>query len=366
MTTVTGEELRQRLQGIAQGPWSKGVHDAHRMLAPTAQLRGRLYRSPTIKLNKLELTDFDTKKNADFMTIFRPHFLDRNGVTDPAEIEAREILDNALILPELYELAVQTGYLPVEQVKEPAREILGDLLWSEAVRGFVQSYDYIAVQMLATRVGMTGFGVIHPPAPKKDAALRFAGFLAHLRAFYADDQIFTWTHFMDDYIEEPEEQEKLCSYLRGESNTAPKRFGELLAGCQFFSASLASAFHVLDQEELGRFGLIHAYWLQKFFGYKMDKEGYVKDVRVWGSTDSWAHLFRESSHLIPESIGSEISGVVRQQFCEQVQLLKETFDAVIAMTKPILKKGNVSGEDGTRRLVRSVKKRKGRKRTGKR
>jgi hypothetical protein len=187
--------------------------------------------------------------------------------------------------------------------------------------------------MLAARVGVSGFGTARPPEPKANAALRFAGFLAQLRAFYADEQIQTWTRFLDDYAKEPKEQDKVWKYLRGKQKTAPERTAELLNGCQLFVTSLASAFDILDDEELGRFGLIHAYWLQKFFGYEMDASGYVKNVALWGPSDSWADTIMTSQYLIPADTDRKIADIFRRQFREQVGVLKRTFDAVRALAR---------------------------------
>jgi hypothetical protein len=208
MTPLSKEEMRHRRAAIVAGPWAKGV----------AAARGQ-----------------------------------------------------ALTLPRLYELAVQTGYLPKAAAKKPA------------------------------------------------AALRFAGFLAHLRAFYADEQIQQWTRFLDD--KEPREQNRLWKYLRGKQKTPPARTAELLAGCQLFVNALASAFHILNDDELGRFGLIHACCLQKFFGYRMP------DI------DSWAKTVSTSQYLIPAGTDPEIAEVLRRQFREQIQLLERTFDAVRALAE---------------------------------
>jgi hypothetical protein len=260
--------------------------------------------------------------------ILRAHYIE-GSITDQKEMETRNALDDALTIPQLYELAVQTGYLPEDSVKKPARAILADLLWSAPARRFVDAYDYLAIPMLAARVGISGFISTNPPEPKPNAALRFAGFLAHLRAFYSDEQIETWVAFLDDYVVEDDEQDLVWQFLRGRRKTPPRRIPELLAGCQRFVTSLASAFHILSDDELGPYGLMHAYWLQKFFGYKRNERGdFVKNVAVWGGADSWAQTFSTSPNLVPPDIDPAIEKTVRQQFIDQVALLERTFEAV--------------------------------------
>lgn len=330
MTELSREEVHERFSAIADGPWARGVEEARRRLAPVGRLDSIARGPEPIDLDRIPLSTPDLEKNDRLMRVLRSHLGDEIGITDRAEIETREALDQALTLPQLYELAVETGYLPSERVKNPARELLTDLLWSAAARGFVATYDYLGVSMLATRVGVSGLAAVQPPQPNEDASLRFAGFLAHLRAFYEDDLIQTWTHFMDDYIFERDEQNKVWLYLQDRDTKAPtpKRITELLSGCQLFVTSLAGAFHVLDNDELGHFGLVHAYWLQKFLGYKLENGIYVKNTRLWGEQDSWANTVTNSPHLVGPDTDQELAAMYRQQFRDQVQLIEHTFDAV--------------------------------------
>jgi hypothetical protein len=330
LSSLPEEEVRQRLAAITEGPWADGLVEARRRLAPRGPLR-----TPTgagaIALDRISLSDVDRRKSRQLTTVLRAHFDD--PITDQEEQDTRDALDEALTVPQLYELAVQTGYLPAEEVKRPARKIFKDLLWSAPARGFVAAYDYVAVPMLAVRVGVSGLGTVQPPEPDPNSALRFAGFLAHLRAFCADERIQTWISFLDDYIQEKNEQDRFWRYLNGDRETGPARSAQLLGGCQLFVASLAGAFHVLDEGELGRFGLIHAYWLQKFFGYKLSDRGYVKDVAVWGPSDSWARTIAASPKLVPPEADAKIARLLRQKFVEQVGLLERVFAAVRTLAK---------------------------------
>lgn len=331
--TLSEEELKQRQSAIANGPWAAHLAEAGAHLEPPEKLRITAAGASPIALDKLRLSAPNQQKNEELATILRSHFEDPNGITDPTEIKVRFSLDQALMLPQLYELAIQTGYLPAEHVAEPARKLLTDLLWSPAARKFITAYDYLGVSMLATRVGITGVGSAHPPEAKAGGALYFAGFLAHLRAFYADEQIQTWIDFLDDYAY-PNEARELWEYLHELRETAPRRTPELLTGCQLFVTSLASVFQTLDESDLGHFGLIHAYWLQKFFGYENDGSDYVKDTDHWDPNDSWAETIATSPRTIDASIDRDIAEVFRKQFREQLELLNRTFDAVKSVAHP--------------------------------
>jgi hypothetical protein len=190
-------------------------------------------------------------------------------------------VDQALTVPQLYDLAVQSGYLPEELVRESPS--------SAAAR------DYASARRDRSRPMREG------------AALRFAAFLAHLRAFHADEEIQAWTAFMDGAVEERNEDQKLRSYLRGK-RAPPARADRLLEGCQRFVASLASAFDVLEDDELGAFGLVHAQRLQTFF-------------------DSWARTVLASPRLAPPQVPAAIAELLRRQFEAQVRLLEKALDA---------------------------------------
>jgi len=55
------------------------------------------------------------------------------------------------------------------------------------------------------------------------AGIHFAAFLAHLRAFYADEAIAAWIRFLDGEAREPAEHAKLRAYLRGKRKSGPLR-----------------------------------------------------------------------------------------------------------------------------------------------
>jgi len=327
MTDLTNQELQARLRAISQGPWSKGLTTASQKLAPVGGTALFSRAGRTIALDQLKLSSSNEQKSAELSKVLRVHYKE-GSITDDEEIAIRDAFDDALTIPQLYELAVQTGYLPEDSVRKPARSIMTNLLWSPPARNFVEAYDYVAIPMLAARVGISGFLPVNPPEPR-NSSLRFAGFLAHLRAFYDDEEIGTWIRFLDEFVVPDDEQDLVWEFLRGRRKTPPPRIQVLLTGCQRFVTSLASAFHILSDDELGRYGLIHAYWLQKFFGYKRNRQGqFVKDTAIWGESDSWAETFSASPHLVPPGIDPDIEKLARSQFNNQIALLDRTFEAV--------------------------------------
>jgi hypothetical protein len=238
MTAISKEEVKARLAALEQGPWSSGVSKARKQLAPVDSIGSIPRKIRIIALDKFDMSSANKRKSNRLVEILQPHFESEDEVEDPGE--TRSNLDDALTLPQLYELAVQSGYLPESSIRESARAILKDLLWSAPARRFVSAYDYVAVAMLAGRVGVSGLDPVRPPESNPNGALHFAAFLAHLRAFYTDDQIEVWVSFLDDYIVEEDEPTLLWEYLRGKRKSPPGRAEELLAGCQVFVTSLAT------------------------------------------------------------------------------------------------------------------------------
>lgn len=326
MTHISKEEYCKRLAALKSGPWANALVKAQSELAPIDDLALPSTVDDSVNLDDMTLSKLNEKQNERLSIVLRSHYEDPDGITSSDEIEIRDALDDALTLPQLYELAIQTGYLSIDIVKEHFRKLLINLLWSPAARKYIDIYDYISVSMLAARLDIKWEGMARPIAPI-DAALSYAGFLAHLRAFYDDLQIQEWISFLDDYIKEEKEQDKVWEYLQGKSETLPSRVDKLLYGCQLFVQSLSSSFSILNENDLGRFGLIHWYWLQKFFGYKATGSGYVKDIENWPDEDSWANTIMSSPHLVPDGIDINIAQIGKKQFCDQVKMLELTFMA---------------------------------------
>jgi hypothetical protein len=151
MNPLSKEELRSRLDAIAYGPWTSGAKEAHRYLAPPDGLVIPISGTTRIDLDALPLSGSNKRLNTQLNRVLRSHFADEEGVESRKEILVRDSFDQALIIPQLYELAVQTAYLTVDSVRQPARRLLTNLLWSPAARHFVTAYDYIAIPMLGAR-----------------------------------------------------------------------------------------------------------------------------------------------------------------------------------------------------------------------
>jgi hypothetical protein len=142
-------------------------------------------------------------------------------------------------------------------------------------------------------------------------AVQFAAFLAHLRAFYADETIAAWTAFLDGDAREPAEHMKLRAYLRGKRRSGPLRTAELLHGARLFVASLAGAFELLDDADVAAYARIHGHWLQKFF-----------------AGDSWARTLIASPRAVPADVDAPTARLLRRDLARQVKALQRPYETV--------------------------------------
>lgn len=222
--------------------------------------------------------------------LFRSHR--EEPITNVEELAFRNSFDEALGRLQLLELAVVTGYLPLEVVRTRAREELIVLLWPSAARQYLRIYDYLGVRFLAARVGVElGLPAVDPPAPDASAAVRYATFLSQISAWHEDPDVDEWLGFLDDYVEYEDEQADVDHFLRtgllpDKSNLATAaRFQRLAIGAERVLALLADLHNVLEPRERPLFGVYHAYWMAKLFGYKFDER---RGRFVYDSDRNWS------------------------------------------------------------------------------
>jgi hypothetical protein len=295
--SLTPEELTARLKDMQDGPWAARSAAARGLLKPHLPLDALSQAAQTIDLHALPLKAADQRREPELKRLFRWH--GTGGIDSAADMRIRDSFDFALGYLQLVELAIECGYLDVEQVRSHARRELCWLLWSEGAREFVRLYDYLAVAYLATRVGIHGLPATSPPPIEANASIRFARLLATHVEWVCDGDLEEWLGFLDDYIEEEGEQNRLYEYLTGKKVKPPRRVGELLRGLDRYVTLLSQLFETLDGETIPRVGLLYAYWLAKFFGYRLTpKNGYVRNVSLWDDTDGWAATILQSPSVL--------------------------------------------------------------------
>ena len=280
-TPADHDEIAARLAAIANGPWNKAGKRGYKFLKPPAQVDEARIQSHEI-LNLRNDRPSDLTRSAKIRHVLRAHW--DEIVEDTAEIKIRDSLDEALTTLQLWELAVASGYLPLEAVRVPARRALANLLWSEGARTFIQNYGYATIPFLAERVGVQlGPARRSPPAPSTAGGQRFANFLAEIRAWDTDRDLEKWLRFLDGFREMRGAGDQLKKLL-SRSTPDPKYLGylaSLLAGAQTFRLRLSDFAGTLERDERPLYGSYFAYFLARFHGFLAGREGYHPVKTNW-------------------------------------------------------------------------------------
>lgn len=296
MKPLDDEELSARLGALREGPWTARARHARRKLVLPGLRTVDLIRHARIDLDDLGIARSAAARAAErareLSGPLRWHELDPHGIKDPVDKRLRKSLDDALIWPQLVELAIETGYLPLDQVAQEARIYLATLLWSLPARGYVRTYNYLMIEFLASRLGIAGFTPHEPPLIDERAAVHFTAFLATEREIKHEPAIDDWLNFLDDYIVVKGGQQAFLRFLDGincHDVTLSRRCRELLDGALSWAVKLGDFHSSLPEAAHQRFALFHAYWLAKLFGDDLGPKGYVRDTRRWGDGDAcWA------------------------------------------------------------------------------
>lgn len=306
---IGDEEFHHRLTGILDGPWAEPTRRAFLSLSrPSADSTLDERQQACERLQRA------LRNHAD------------SSIVDPEEMRLRADLDQALLVLQILELAIQSGYLPEARTTIVGRDYLNRLLWSQAARDFVTTYEYPAIPMLACRVGFAGLRTVAVQAASDGiaASLQFAAFLAHLRNFYENEAIRAWIDFMDDFVVEDNEQDWIKRYWRGLGATAPERAHHLAAGAFMFVQGVASAMEAIDLPQRTIFALPHAYWLAKFFGLRIGSFRYEHDP--YGTNWSWCMATRRLLRM--EESDDATFALMKVAMEERVALLSKVFHAV--------------------------------------
>jgi len=239
-----------------------------------------------------------------------------------AQQAIRDSFDDALTYFQLIELAIETGYVPEEQIDGSTREALASLCWSEPARRFIHQYEYSTVEALAARLQLGGFANRPLREIDRSGAVHFATFLATHRALERNAACNAWLGLLDDYIFEPNEQNNFYDFLESGQRVKTIRWETLLAGAHTFSVMLADFLDPLPEQLKNRFAGFYQYWLSRMYGFRRGRSGFVRNIEKWGQSDSWVRALRswfkrraegepkESEEFIASESFAEAIGVI--------------------------------------------------------
>jgi hypothetical protein len=292
-------EQRARLEDIQTGPWRKKSEFARQRL--------------------------QTLSTAELERYLRSHYGDE--INDQAELDFRQSFDQALEEIQLLELAVASGFLPLDVVRPAIEPDFATLLSSKAARAYVKLYDFVLVRYLACRLSIElDIGTVQPPPINSRAEIRYAVFLGTHYEFITSPLVELFTMYIDDFYfgERPIDVGFLKRWIGGDqpSNLGPeeqKVVGNGYLGFIQFTEALGDFFFQLHSEERPYFGLAYGYWLSHYFGLRRPRGQYeqlsvsFEDVRLAPS------LFA----LDPNSDGMQAE---RKRFYERLSTLKAVWD----------------------------------------
>lgn len=291
MNALSAEELSARLDSIQTGPWMAGSAKARKKLNVADIQFVDVGSAGILDLDSLAKGQRASSLIKELRMTFKWH--GKGRIPTHAERLVRDSFDDALTYLQMIELAIETGYLPAEQVADLVRPQFVSLLWAEPARQFVHIYDYTSVETLATRLHVRGFPNQTPPAVDPSGAVFFASFLATHRAIESDTAIDTWLAFLDDHVIREDEQNDFYDFLESGDAARSKRRLQLLFGARELAVMLADFLSTLPEQMQARFGGFYAYWLAKLFGFELRDGRYVRS-EIWGrGTASWAVALKD-------------------------------------------------------------------------
>src|SRR6185369_15849558 len=276
MNPLDKAELSARVEAISQGPWRRKGRHALKEIAPSPAYLKLIPPTGALDLSAIPLSKHERELGATLRRTLRWHGTE--GISSKIEIKLRDSFDDALTYAQLLELAVQSGYLPEDQLPvSEARPYLASLIWSEPARKYLKMYGYDSVEYLADRLNLKGIASQEPPTPNPRGEVLFSAFLATHKQIEDDKEADTWLGFLDDYIVVSGEQDDFYDFLEKGEEGPSKRFATLLSAAYITTISLGDFFRLCPGEVKGTYGFFYAYWLAKMHGYTSGPAGYVRD-----------------------------------------------------------------------------------------
>jgi hypothetical protein len=290
------EELKSRLAGITSGPWStsKYAKKSVRYLEPPGPFN--------LDAATLDLSDVtaDRDREEALSYLLAPHWI-RSIRGD--ETWLRVGLDSALTSPMLLELAIENEYIDAKDSRTVARQILAPLLWSKAVQTYIIDYDYISVVLLAQRVGIElgRFSKLTLPPNNESGAAVFSAFLDYYLTFFEDRQIWRFLRLLDNYRSHNMSKRTLWRSLDRHSDadvSEPEL--EAAEGAVRFLEHIAAIERPAGETMRIPFALFYTYWLSKFFGYRLGKNGYKESEREHDWSTQIPALAKLAGTVLPD------------------------------------------------------------------
>jgi hypothetical protein len=272
-------ESDHRIAFLLDGPWAtRGGETREILKKPTKQ---KAVEESQVRLRR----------------ILRPHW---GAAIKMKEGLIRDSFDETLTQYQLFELAVESGYISITEIKELVTKDFSRLLWSDGARSYLETYNYNGVVYLAQRAGVDiGFAPVELPPVIKGTEGTFAAFLSQHRQWYEDPLLDNWLGFLDDYqILHRARTDKaiLYDFLKNphcEFDEEAMLWG-FIAGAERFLTRLSDLYQLVPgKDERQPYAAFYSYWLAKFYGHNLTPEGFRREK----SLPDWSTVLLSSQRI---------------------------------------------------------------------
>lgn len=312
------EESARRIAAIREGPWTAlGARARAYFKAPRRLVSLALNRSIDMKDMAAYLTVTDRIRCTEFESLLRPHWV--KAVRNEGDAAMRDSLDEALTPFQLYELAVESGYLTIEDVSSKVRGELINLLWSEPVRTFLVDYEYRHVRFLARRLGFNlgKESSDKPPRVNAHGGLYFTAFVTELGSWGYGADVTEFLGLLDGYgLEDPTDPDYWepgafasfvadGTYPDGSGIQDVGRFASLSRGFIGCCLGLDQLLSPLPTNVRSMYVGLVAYWLAKLHGNSFGRKGYYRDSDLvsWSDVATPRILVQSALGLYEQTLG---------------------------------------------------------------
>jgi hypothetical protein len=305
------DETTQRVAFLKAGPWAARGETAWKEIARRKANPAMVRSGRTLNLAAV-YGKVDASQQKWLRQVLRGHW---KRATRNWEDVIRDSFDEALTRYQLYELAIENGYIPLAAIRNEAREDLARLLWSEAARHYLRLYHYVTVAFLASRLELDiGFPCQQPPVREGNQA-QFASFLSQHQTWYQDVLLDGWLSFLDDYQvlnARRLDKEVFRDFLKSDTYILEDEFllWQLAAGAERFLLVLSDLYTTLSRSERPSYGSFYFYWMARFYGYHSTARGFERDSKE----PDWSRLLLGSKRLKAHARSTLTTGRANRQY----------------------------------------------------
>jgi hypothetical protein len=235
-------------------------------------------------------------------------------------------LEDAIVYLQIVNLALETGYLPREELGGSLQKHVDLIFTPEPARRRTHPDFYLRSRPIVARLNLERF-LGHRKAPtESNSAVHFASFLAADRALERDPYCAAWNRFL---FGSGKEYAEFRTFLRSGSPPRTRRQMTLVFGGQRFASMLADFFVTLPGSVRPRFGALYGDQLSYFLGESPSRGTAQPGSPVWPTENkNWADEVKAWIARAPLETTVDEREAVLNLYCDAVNTLREVWSQV--------------------------------------